>query len=303
VIGVASLALELTLSLNGRQLVPGGPLNLGLTMFPTDYSIAPAELALAAEERGFESLWFPDHTHIPLSRRSPWPGGPELPKMYYDLMEPFIALATAAAVTRRLKLGTGVCLLVQRDPLQTAKDVATLDRLCGGRFLFGVGMGWNAEEMADHGTRFETRGRLLRERIEALKTIWTQKKPEYHGEFVDFDAMMSWPKPLQTPHPPIHVGGGWPHAARRAVRWGNGWMPIHGRDEIDPARFRALAEQAGRDPGELEISVYGAPADPAELAKLRERGVARAVFGLPPAPRDEILPLLDARADLQRRLG
>jgi len=271
-------------------------MKLGLTMFPTDYSIPPAELALAAEERGFESLWFPDHTHIPLSRRSPWPGGPELPKMYYDVMEPFIALATAASVTRTLRLGTGVCLLVQRDPLQTAKDVATLDRLCQGRFLFGVGLGWNAEEMADHGTRFETRGRLLRERIEALKVVWTQKKPEYHGEFVNFDAMMSWPKPVQTPHPPIHVGGGWPHGARRAVRWGDGWMPIHGRDPIDPKRFRALAEQAGRDPQSLELSVYGAPAEPAELASLRDSGVARVVFGLAPAPRDEILPLLDARA-------
>jgi probable F420-dependent oxidoreductase len=273
-------------------------MKFGLTMFPTDYSITPAELAIAAEERGFESLWYPDHTHIPLSRRSPWPGGSELPKMYYDLMEPFIALATAASVTRRIKLGTGVCLLVQRDPLQTAKDVATLDRLSQGRFLFGVGLGWNAEEMADHGTRFETRGRLLRERIEALKVVWTQKKPEYHGEFVDFDAMMTWPKPLQTPHPPIHLGGGWPHAARRAVRWGDGWMPIHGRDEIDPAGFRALAEQAGRDPASLEISVYAAPAEAPDLAKLRDRGVDRAVFGLPPAPRDEILPLLDARARL-----
>jgi len=278
-------------------------LKLGLTLFPTDYSIPPAELAVAAEERGFESLWFPDHTHIPLSRRSPWPGGPELPKMYYDVMEPFVALATAASVTRRLKLGTGVCLLVQRDPLQTAKEVATLDRLSQGRFLFGVGMGWNAEEMADHGTRFETRGQLLRERIEALKVVWSQKKPEYHGEFVDFDAMMTWPKPVQAPHPPIHVGGGWPHAARRAVRWGNGWMPIHGRDEIDPARFRALAEAAGREPGELEISIYGAPADAAELARLRERGIHRVVFGLPPAGRDEILPLLDARAKLLAQLA
>jgi probable F420-dependent oxidoreductase len=278
-------------------------MKLGLTMFPTDYSITPAELAIAAEERGFESLWFPDHTHIPLSRRSPWPGGAELPKMYYDVMEPFIALATAASVTRSIKLGTGICLLVQRDPLQTAKDVATLDRLCQGRFQFGVGLGWNAEEMADHGTRFETRGRLLRERIEALKVVWTQKKPEFHGEFVNFDAMMSWPKPLQTPHPPIHVGGGWPHAARRAARWGDGWMPIHGRDEIDPARFRALAEAAGRDPASLEITVLGAPAEAPDLAKLRDRGVARAVFGLPPAPRDEILPLLDARARLLSELS
>jgi probable F420-dependent oxidoreductase len=298
VIGVAALALEATMGINRRQLVPEVPVKLGLTLFPTDYSIAPAELAQAAEERGFESLWFPEHTHIPLSRRSPWPGGAELPKMYYDVMDPFVSLATAASVTRTLRLGTGVCLLVQRDPLQTAKEVATLDRLSQGRFLFGVGMGWNAEEMADHGTRFETRGQLLRERIEALKAVWTQKKPEYHGELVDFGPMMTWPKPLQTPHPPIHVGGGWPHAARRAVRWGNGWMPIHGRDEIDPARFRTLAEQAGRDPAALEISVVGAPADAAELARLRERGITRAIFGLPPASRDEILPLLDARARL-----
>jgi probable F420-dependent oxidoreductase len=302
VIGVAWLALEATFGINDTHLMRGGPLQVGLTLFPTDYSILPAELAVAAEERGFESLWFPDHTHIPLARRSPWPGGPELPKMYYDLMEPFISLATAASVTRRLRLGTGVCLLVQRDPLQTAKDVASLDRLSQGRFLFGVGAGWNAEEMADHGTRFETRGRLLRERIEALKVIWTQKKPEYHGEFVDFAPMMSWPKPVQTPHPPIHVGGGWPQGARRAVRWGDGWMPIHGRDAIDPARFRALAEQAGRDPASLELSVYAPPPDEAVLARLREAGVDRVVFGLPPAPRDEILPLLDARAKLMERL-
>ena len=179
-------------------------------MFPTDYSISPAELAAAAEERGFESLWLPEHSHIPASRRTPFPGGGELPKMYYDVMEPFVALASAAAATRTLRLATGVCLVPQRDPIQTAKSVASLDRLSNGRFLFGVGAGWNAEEMENHGGAFAQRGLLLRERVEAMKEIWTRSKAEYHGKLVDFAPLMAWPKPVQKPHPPIHVGGGWP---------------------------------------------------------------------------------------------
>jgi probable F420-dependent oxidoreductase len=277
---------------------------LGLTIFPTDYSIAPGELAAAAEERGFESLWFPEHSHIPLSRKSPFPGGGDLPKMYYDVMDPFVALAVAAAATRTLKVGTGVCLVPQRDPIQTAKSVATLDLLSGGRFLFGVGAGWNQDEMENHGTRFADRGAVMRERIEAMKALWTASKAEYHGKHVDFDPAMTWPKPLQKPHPPIHVGGGWPHAARRAIAWGDGWTPIHGFGDLAAKlpEFRKLAEDAGRDPASLEISIFGSPGKAAKIAPYRDAGAARAVLSLPPAPRDEILPLLDRYAGLSAEL-
>jgi probable F420-dependent oxidoreductase len=278
---------------------------LGLTMFPTDSSIAPAELAAAAEERGFESLWFPEHSHIPASRRTPFPGGGELPKPYYDVLEPFVALATAAAATRSLRIGTGVCLVVQRDPIQTAKSVATLDLLSGGRFLFGIGAGWNAEEMENHGTRFETRGKLMRERVEAMQAIWTRSRAEYHGELVDFDPLMTWPKPVQKPHPPIHVGGGWPHGARRAIRYGDGWAPGHGFG--DPAEklpeFRARARDAGRDASALEVTIFALPPKAAALAPYRAAGADRGVFGLPAAPRDEVLPLLDRCAEVARELA
>ena len=202
----------------------------GATLFVTEYSIQPADLAVELEARGFESLWLPEHSHIPVSRRSPWPGGAELPKAYYDVYEPFTVLAAAAAVTRELRLATGICLLVQRDPIQTAKNVATLDRVSNGRAIFGVGAGWNAEQMANHGTDFGRRFKLMRERIEAMKAIWTEEQAEYHGEFVDFEPISAWPKPVQEPHPPIHVGGGFPGGARRAIRYGDGWMPIFGRD-------------------------------------------------------------------------
>lgn len=278
----------------------------GVTIFVTDYSIQPVDLARELEARDFESLWVPEHSHIPVDRRSPWPGGGELPKMYYDVYEPFVTLAAAAAVTTRLKLATGICLVVQRDPIQTAKDVATLDRVSNGRALFGVGAGWNAEEMANHGTRdFARRFALMRERVEAIKAIWTQSKAEYHGEQVTFEPLYAWPKPVQKPHPPVHVAGGFPGAARRAVRWGDGWMPIHGRDPIaeNVAAFRKLAEEAGRDPAALEVSVFGMLPDPDALARYAAAGVDRVVFGLPPVGRDDALPLLDRFAELARRTG
>ena len=210
-------------------------MKIGISMFPTDYSIRPDELAQAAEERGFESLWFPEHTHIPTSRKSPWPGGPVLPDVYKQSLDPFLALMAAATVTKRIKLATGICLVVERDPIHTAKNVATLDYLSGGRFIFGIGGGWNAEEMANHGTAFKTRFTLMRERIEAMKAIWTNDVAEYHGEHVDFDPLWAWPKPVQKPHPPIIVGGEFPHGAKRAIAYGNGWMPIGGRglDTLD----------------------------------------------------------------------
>ena len=273
----------------------------GVMMFVTDYSMGPAELAVAAEERGFESLWFPEHSHIPASRRSPWPGGPELPKMYYDVMDPFVALGAAAAVTDTIKLATGICLVIQRDPIQTAKEVATLDRISGGRFLFGVGAGWNAEEMEDHGTDFGTRFELMRERVLAMKAIWTEDEAEYHGDYVDFDPMKAWPKPARKPHPPVLVGGGFPHGARRAIDFGEGWMPIGGRDldiaELLP-RFRQMVAEADREPDDLPVTAYGAKADADTVARLGDAGVDRVVYGLPSATADEVLPILDRHAAL-----
>jgi probable F420-dependent oxidoreductase len=270
-------------------------LQFGVTLFPTDTSISTKELARAAEERGFESVWFPEHSHIPASRETPFPGGGELPKMYYDVMEPFIALAAAAAVTSRIRLGTGVCLVVQRDPIQTAKDVATLDRVSDGRFLFGIGGGWNREEMRNHGTDPDTRFALMRERVLAMKEIWTRSKASYQGRFVRFEPIMTWPKPVQKPHPPVHVGGGWPHAARRAIAYGDGWMPIHGFGNLAGKlpEFRKRAQDAGRDPATLELTIFGLGPQPETIDLYREAGAQRVIFGLPPAPRDEVLPLLD----------
>ena len=216
-------------------------MKFGASMFFTDYSMTPAELARALEERGFDIVWAPEHSHIPLSRKTPFILGGDLPKRYYDVMDPFVTLTAAAAATKTLKLGTGVCLIAQRDPIQTAKLVASIDQVSGGRFVFGVGNGWNQDEMENHGTVFATRHKLARERIEAMKAIWTQPKAEYHGEFVDFDPMMAWPKPVQKPHPPILVGGAFPYSARRAVRYGDGWMPQvtetdpDAADRADPA--------------------------------------------------------------------
>ena len=274
-------------------------MHLGLTIFPTDYAMPLPDLAREAEQRGFESLWVAEHSHIPTSRKSPWPGGGDLPKMYYDTLDPFVALSAAAAVTSRIKLATGICLVVQRDPIHTAKQVASLDRISNGRFLFGVGAGWNEEEMNNHGTALEGRFALLRERIEAMVAIWTHNEAEYHGKYVDFDPIFMWPKPVQKPHPPIHVGGAFPGGARRAARYGNGWIPIAGRaDDIAqqvPA-FRKLAAEAGRDAASLEVSAFGAAGQEDVVKRHRDAGFDRLVFGLPPANREALLPVLDRLA-------
>jgi probable F420-dependent oxidoreductase len=281
-------------------------MDFGALMFFTDYAIPATELAQALEARGFESVWAPEHSHIPTSRRSPWPGGGELPKVYCEAMDPFVSLTAAAMVTKRLKVATGVCLVQQRDPIQTAKLVASIDQVSGGRFLFGVGGGWNAEEMADHGTEFRTRFKLTRERIEAMKEIWTNDRAEYHGEMVDFPEMMAWPKPVQKPHPPILVGGAFPHAARRAVRYGDGWAPIAGRgpegsaEELLP-RFRQMLSEAGRDPQSVSVTLFGATEDADRLARYRDLGITRVVVMLPSAKSDQILPTLDRWAELIRR--
>ena len=273
----------------------------GVGMFTTDYSMTPPELAMAAETRGFESLWFPEHSHIPADRRSPWPGGGDLPKQYYDVLDPLVALGACAAVTKSIRLCTGICLVIQRDPIQLAKEVATLDHISQGRVTLGVGGGWNAEEMANHGTAFKTRFALMRERIAAMKTIWTEDKPEYHGEFVDFDPIMTWPKPVQKPYPPIVVGGGFPHGAKRAIEYGDAWMPLGGRGSDILAllpRVRQMAAEAGREPDALPVQVFGAEHDASRLAQYRDGGIDRAVFMLPSAGSETVLPLLDKLAGL-----
>ncbi len=265
-------------------------------MFPTDEAISPVELAKAAEERGFESLWFPEHTHIPSSRISPWPGGPELPREYKRTYDPFVALSMAAAVTSTIKLATGVCLVIERDPITTAKSVASLDHLSNGRVLFGVGGGWNLEEMSNHGTDPSTRWKLLRERLEAMKAIWAEDEASYDGELVKFAKIWAWPKPAQLPHPPIVMGGDGPKTLARVVKLADEWLPIPGRS-AEPFEDRIkmlqdLAAAAGR--GRIPVGVFAARPDAAVLENYRTIGVDRAVLSLPPALADVVLPLLDS---------
>jgi probable F420-dependent oxidoreductase len=276
-------------------------MDFGVVMFSTAYAIAPDELARALEERGFESLWIPEHTHIPASRKSPWPGGPNLPKEYWSSYDPFLALQAAAGATKRLKLGTGICLVIERDPITTAKEVATLDRLSNGRFLFGIGGGWNAEEMQNHGTAFKERWKILRERMLAMKTIWTQKEPEFHGEYVRFDKIWADPKPVQQPHPPIIMGGDGPTTFDRVVEFCDGWMPIMRPNQNPVEKIPALRERlqkAGRDPKSVPVSIFFAPPKKEGLDALRAAGVSRAIFGVPSEPREAVLPRLDALAKL-----
>src|SRR3989441_433212 len=248
-------------------------------------------------------LGVPEHTHIPASRRSPWPGGPSLPKEYWHAYAPFLALTAAAMATSRLRLGTGICLVVERDPIITAKEVATLDRLSGGRFLFGIGGGWNAEEMKNHGTEFKKRWRVLRERVLAMKEIWTKEEAEFHGEFVRFRKIWSHPKPAQKPHPPIIMGGDGPTTFDRVIEFADGWMPI-ARPKQNPAEkipaLRQRAEKAGRDPKSISVTIFFAKPDRATVDALRAAGVDRAIFGVPSESRDKVLPLLDSYAPLLR---
>ena len=282
-------------------------MEFGAAMFFTEYSLAPAELGRALETRGFESLWAPEHSHIPSARTTPFPQGGELPQKYYDAMDPFVSLTAAAMSTTNLRIATGVCLVAQRDPIQTAKLVTSVDQVSGGRFLFGVGAGWNAEEMADHGTLFKTRFKLMRERIAAMKAIWTEDEPEFHGELVDFPKMKAWPKPVQKPHPPVIVGGAFPHAARRALRYGDGWVPHAGRPQYSDVtdfipQFQEMMVAAGRRLDEVPVTVFGVPDDLERLRRYRDRGIARVVVSLPSAGAGEILPILDRWAEFIGRM-
>jgi probable F420-dependent oxidoreductase len=276
-------------------------MRVGVFYFPTDYGINIAELARALEERGFGSLYVPEHTHIPTSRRSPFPGGGELPKKYSHTHDPFVGLSFAAAATKKLLVGTGICLIPERDPIVTAKCVASLDELSGGRFIFGIGGGWNVEEMENHGARYETRFKLMRERILAMKALWTQEEASFHGEFVNFDPVWSWPKPAQRPHPPILLGGESDYTLRRIVDYCDGWIPRPVGDFTAKGaveRLRRMAEAKGRDPKSLMISVFRAPPDQAVLAEYRQAGIDEALLEIPDLARGEILQLLDRYAPL-----
>jgi probable F420-dependent oxidoreductase len=276
-------------------------MKIGIYIFATDYTIRIDELAREAEQRGFESLFIPEHTHIPASRRSPWPGGPDLPREYWHTLDPFVALGVAAAATSTIRLGTGICLLTERDPIVTAKEVASLDLLSGGRFELAIGAGWNAEEMENHGTAFATRFRVMSERARAMKAIWSEEEPEFHGEFVDFGPIWSYPKPVQTPNPPILVGGETDYTLRRVVEWADGWFP-RGRGGFDPAegmaRLKAIADEAGRPMDTINVSLFGMEPNRAALDRAAEAGVTRAILGLPSNDRDDVLRRLDRHAGL-----
>jgi probable F420-dependent oxidoreductase len=271
----------------------------GVVIFQDDFAIRPDDVARAAEERGFESIFFIDHTHIPVRRTTPYPIGGELPKDYYHNHDIFVALSFAAAATKKIKLGTGICLVIERDPFTLAKEVASLDFLSGGRFIFGIGGGWNQEEMEDHGTTFKTRWKLLRERVEAMKAIWKDDEGEYHGELVNFDKVWAWPKPVQKPHPPILLGGHGEKALERVVRYCDGWLPLTWVDRnIVPEiqQLRTLAEKKGRDPKTLSVTVFGAGDDVKALASFRDAGVERVLHLLPAAGADKVFPVLDKYA-------
>lgn len=274
-------------------------MDIGIFMFPTGDAMRPDDLGAEVEARGFESLWFPEHTHIPTSRRSPFPGGGELPPEYSRSHDPFVALTAAAMSTKKIRLGTGICLIIERDTITTAKAVASLDVLSNGRFVFGIGGGWNREEMEHHGTDYTTRFAKLEEQVAAFKTIWTEDEAEFHGRHVDFDPIWSWPKPEQKPHPPIVLGGGTRYTRQRVVDHCDGWMPI-GRDDEAVLRgiedLRHRAERAGRAMDTISINVFGATPNREVLDRYAEAGVGRAVLLARPEGRDLVLPRLDRYA-------
>ena len=276
--------------------------NIGISTFPTDYSVDIAILARRAEEMGFESLWVPEHPIIPVETSSPWPGSPDgiIPKVYADIVDPFVALGRASAVTNTLKLGTGICLVPERNPLLLAKEVATLDMYSGGRFLFGIGAGWLKEETEIMGGDFAHRWTQTREAILAMKSLWTDVKSEYHGNYYDFPPVYSFPRSVQRPHPPVLLGGMARNVFRRIVRWGDGWMP----NRVTPEDIRAgrrtlneLAEEAGRDPESISISVFGQPADRALVEELFSAGAERVMIRVETADEDATNAQLDEIAE------
>lgn len=278
-------------------------MRVGAFYFPADYGINMAELAKALEDRGFDSLFVPEHTHIPASRKSPFPGGGELPKRYSHTHDPFVALSFAAAATKKLKLGTGILLVPQHEPIVTAKAIASLDQLSGGRFIFGIGGGWNVEEMENHGAKYQTRFKQMREHVLAMKELWTKEEASYNGEFVKFDRVWSWPKPAQKPHPPVILGGETDHTLRRVIEYCDGWFPRPrgGFDVVKGvAHLRQMAEKAGRDPSTVTTIVFGAANDAKALESYDKAGIQSALLAIPDESRDEILRYLDKIAPLAK---
>ena len=274
-------------------------MKIGVSNFPTAYSARAVPLARAVEARGFDSLWVVEHTHIPASRRTPYPPGGDLPSIYWESYEPFTFLAQAAAVTTTLAVGTGICLVPEHHPIALAKRVASLDSLSEGRFLFGIGAGWNAEELENHGVEFAHRWSVLRESVLAMKACWTEKDAEFHGKFVDFDPVWVEPKPARRPHPPILIGASSKWAIERVAEFADGWLPILTPDFADRVGdLRRCCEARDRDPAALDISVFAAPSDKATLEQLASLGVTRVITMLPTLPLDDALKTLDAHAPL-----
>ncbi|MEM7407902.1 MAG: LLM class F420-dependent oxidoreductase [Pseudomonadota bacterium] len=274
-------------------------MHLGIFSYNVEYGARPDDLARACEERGFESFWVGEHTHIPASRESPYPGGGELPKPYYHMADPFVSLMAAAQVTTNLKLGTAISLVVEHDPITLAKTVATLDWLANGRLLLGVGGGWNAEEMENHGTPFDRRWKVLRERVEAMKAIWRDEEASYAGEFVNFDRIISYPKPVQPGGPPIYYGGATPMGRKRVARYCDGWIPIDVLLKDLPGALAALKQELeaeGRDPDSVPVSVFAFDnLGPEQLAGYAELGVERVTMIIP-RRLDDALRRLDVLA-------
>jgi probable F420-dependent oxidoreductase len=276
-------------------------MEFGIAIFLTDYTIEPRRLARLVEELGFDSLLVTEHTHIPVSRDTPWPGGGELPREYSHSHDPFVSMATFAAVTERIRIGTGVCLVTEHDPIVLAKTIASLDRFSGGRVVFGVGAGWNREEMRNHGTDPARRHGVMRERVEAMKAIWTQDEAQYHGRYVDFDPIWSWPKPIQKPHPPVVVGGVGEKVLDRVVAYGDEWMPnrMESPEQLK-ARIEDLqsrAADAGR--GRIPVSYFGVKPEPRAVERLAWAGVEKCIFYAPPLEdHDEVARRVEELAPL-----
>ncbi len=284
----------------------------GIFTFATDYSLGPARIAREVEDRGFDSLFLPEHTHIPASRVSPYPGGGELPREYSHTHDLFVALTAAAAATSRIKLASGICLVTEHHPIQLAKAVASLDQLSGGRVVLGIGAGWNAEEMANHGVPFRDRWKILRERVLAMRRIWTEDEAEFHGEFVDFDPLWSHPKPHRPGGPPILIGASSKWVFDRIAEYADGWLPIHGfpgraHEGVDLAEgLRELERavgRAGRSMDGIDLTIFGLGPDPARIEELLALGFQRVVFHLPPAEEAKVLRLLDRYQGVAREFA